>query len=196
MCGLACLARAHAAANHRNDGKANGRARHVHHAGNAVGNGVGRHGRGAKGGNQVQHHQLACLEHAVFQPVGNAHEQNALNHVASEFKVEHTLHAHGVAFVVQHDHNDDGGGNARGQRANARPGRAHAKAVDENGVDGNVDDIHHQRAEHGNAAVAHGPEQRRARVVYAHEGVGGRGNQKIHQGTFHHVCLYMAENQA
>ena len=80
-------------------------------------------------------------------------------------------------------------------RETSVPIPAHAEAENQNGVDGNVDDVHDEGAEHGYFAVAHGAKQRRARVVYRHKGISGGGQQEIDESAGHHSALHLPKQQ-
>ena len=97
--------------------------------------------------------------------------------------------------MPEQGHDDDRRGDAGGQGANTRAGGPHVKAVDKDGVDHNIDDVDNQGTEHGDLAVAHGPEQGGPGVVDAHKGVGRGGKQEVDQGAVHHVGLHTAEDQ-
>ena len=97
--------------------------------------------------------------------------------------------------MTQQEHNDDRGGDAGGQCTNPRSGGPHVKAIDQNGVDRDIDEIDNQGAEHGYFAVAHGPEQSGAGVINAHKRIGRSGEEKIDQSAGHHIGLHTPEDQ-
>ena len=67
------------------------------------------------------------------------------------------------------------------------------EAVDQNGVDHDVDDVDDQGVGHGHLAVAHSPEEGGAGIVDGDKGVGGRCQQEIDQGRVHDILRNIAK---
>ena len=109
--------------------------------------------------------------------------------------MEHAVNAQHVVGVAQQDEDEDGGHDAGDQGADTGAQRAHAEAVDKNGVDHHVHQIHDEGVEHGDLAVAHGAEEGGAGVIEGDEGVGQRGGEEVDQGAVHHVRLDVAEEE-
>lgn len=192
---LVQVLRAHALADDRHHCQADCLSGDVDHAGNAVGNAVGGHGGGAEGGDEAEHNQLARLEEAVLQAVGDADGEDAPDHNPVELGAEESVNPQNAVGPLEQEEDDYRRRNAGDQRADARAQRAHAVPVDQNGVDRDIDDVYDQGVEHGHPAVAHGAEKGRAGVVDGHEGVGQGGGDEVGQGAVHHVGLNLAEDQ-
>ena len=144
-----------ALAHYRDQGQAHGLSGHVDYAGDAVGDGVGSHGIGVpKLVMRPQHHQLAGLEEAVFQAVGDTDGEDAPNRGQMHAYTQQVVQLKRTARVAQEDQNDDRPPWSGDQSADARPQGPHVKAVDQDGVHGDVYDVDHQGIEHGDLAVA------------------------------------------
>ena len=79
----------------------------------------------------------------------------------------------------------------------AEAGARHADvgAVDEDGVEADVDDVHQEGGQHGYLAVAHGAEEGSAGIVDGKQRVRDGGEEEIGHGGLHHVILQVAEDQ-
>ena len=85
--------------------------------------------------------------------------------------MEEVVDANGESRVPDHDHDDGCGSHAGDQGADACTGSPHAKAIDQNGIDQNVDDIDDKGVDHRHLAVSHRPEQS-GTDVYKRQGQG------------------------
>ena len=85
---------------------------------------------------------------------------------------------------------------AADQRSQRRAHNAHAKAINQQRVAADVDDIHHQTGQHADAAVALGTEQRCAAVVQPNERVGDGADDEILLRVVHDLVVNAAKHPA
>ena len=70
------------------------------------------------------------------------------------------------------------------------------EAEDQKGVTRDIDEVHTQGHLHGDAGVAHDPEQGRAGAVNGQEGDGRLHDEVVGVGVGRHVRLHLAEHHA
>ena len=196
MLGLFFVSCAKAAADDGDHGKAHGAAGNVGNAADGVGHRVGRNGGGAQGGSQAADAQLANLEHAVLQTGGNANAKDAADQVAVRLHIRNMADAERVfnlLLLPEHPRCGKHAPQQGGQRSAQYP---HAQPINEQGVEADIDDVHDQAGQHGNAAVALRTEQSGPGVVKPDKGVGDGADQKVGLRKSHHIVINAAENNA
>ena len=139
--------------------------------------------------------QLAKLEHAVFHARGYADAQNMAD--ALEIGPDGAVIVHDdllmrLAQLIQDHHRAE---YAAQERWDGCTQHSHLKTENQDGVADDVDDIGQDRYRHGQAGIATGAKQRRARIVHGQEGEGQGGDEHIDFGVFHHRILDSTEDQ-
>ena len=195
IAGLRDLARADADGGNAHQPQVDGGAEKDVPARQGIAHRVRRDGGGAHGGHHAEHHDLAQLEHAVFQAVWHGDVKDPFDqdrieaeaHLSAEIDVpggiEHHHHDHHSAHVT-----GDGGGNGRARHAPFQ-------AVDADGVSDQVDRIDQQGDPHGDPRVVHGAEYGGAGIVYGKPGEGNGRDDQVGFGRLHHIVLDLAEHQ-
>ena len=194
--GLVQVARADAAADDRDHGKAHGLADDTADAVEVVGDGVGRNVHGAEQADHADDQHAAELEQAVFERRRDADVQDVAHH--ARLQPPHAVpgDAGGVVMADSGQVKDDDRAQRAGeQRGHRHTGRAHLEHKDAQRVARNVGDVHQQADFHRDGAVARRAEDSRARIVRCQERVGQAGDREIDQRFAHDVVGDGAEEQ-